>query len=206
MFKFFTLLVLLYSTLFSADLTITDGFQKSNNFTLKYYDDENSLLTIDEIEKIVFKETLPSQFTMGYKYNNVWFKIEIENHSKDEDFVLYFTESIWSTLDLYTKEGSQWKVQKNGLTVARYGGEEFIVLLTETGIGNAVELAERIRANIENNHIVLDDGKVVHITVSIGATQLDTIKDKDIEMIIKRCDKALYESKNKGRNMVSTLL
>lgn len=565
MFKFFTLLILCYSALFSADLTITDGFKKSNNFTLKFYDDESSLLTIDEIEKINFTDTIPSQFTMGYKYDNVWFKIEIENHSKNEDFVLYLTESIWSTLDLYTKEDSQWKVQKNGLNVplnerditdsspsfnlhiksnetsvlyikgntiasqigefqlyskkeffnpsrititewytiyafvlflfillnfynlliikeriyayyimyvfstivfsfmhsgvyislgfpnwveglhvlgqlvlftlllfsieflklqetfpsmkkvfnylalgalffalllsqnlpyatvasniffsgtllfiiyvavrvlkngfdgakyylialmlflptmammamnfnamlvnndftryaflagafveiflftilltnrykninktnnlltlktvelenmrkqltieattdvlsglynrryfyniskqyyltankynqelsvlmididtfknindtyghtvgdkiiessakiltkvtrnsdivARYGGEEFIILLTETGIDNAEELAERIRVTIENNHIVLDSGEVVHITVSIGVTQLNNTKDKNIEMTIKRCDNALYESKNKGRNMVSTLL
>ncbi len=117
MFKFFTLFVLLYTALFSADLTITDGFKKSDSFTLKYYDDENSLLTIYDIEKIDFKETLPSQFAMGYKYDNVWFKIEIENRSENEDFVLYFTESIWSTLDLYTKENSQWNVQNNGLNV-----------------------------------------------------------------------------------------
>ena len=117
MFKFFTLFALFYSTLFSADLTIIDGFQKSDNFTLKYYDDKNSLLTIDEIEKIDFNDTLPSQFTMGYKYDNVWFKLEIENTSKNEDFVLYFTESIWSILDLYTKENATWKVQKNGLNI-----------------------------------------------------------------------------------------
>ena len=117
MFKFFTLFVLLYSTLFSADLTIANGFEKSDNFRLKYYYDKNSLLTIDDIEKIDFKETIPSQFTMGYKYDNVWFKIEIENSSQNEDFVLYFTESIWSVLDLYKKQNSQWKVQKNGLDI-----------------------------------------------------------------------------------------
>ena len=117
MFKFFTLFVLLYSTLLSADLTVADGFKKNDSFTLKYYYDENSLLDIDDIEKIDFKESLPSQFTMGYKYDNIWFKIEIENKSENEDFVLYFTESIWSTLDLYMKQNSKWKVQKNGLDI-----------------------------------------------------------------------------------------
>ena len=73
-FKFFTLIVLFYSTLCSADLTIIDGFEKNDNFSLQYYYDENSLLNIDDIEKIDFKETIPSQFTMGYKYDNVWFK------------------------------------------------------------------------------------------------------------------------------------
>ena len=54
MFRFFTLFLLLYSTLFSVDLTITDGFEKINNFSLKYYYDENSLLNIEDIEKIDF--------------------------------------------------------------------------------------------------------------------------------------------------------
>ena len=117
MFKFLALFVLLSSTLWSADLSITDQFEKSDNFTLKYYDDQNSLLSIDDIQNIDFEETIPSQFTMGYKYDNVWFKIEIENNSTNEDFVLYFTESTWSTLDLYSKQDTQWKVNKNGLNV-----------------------------------------------------------------------------------------
>ena len=117
MFKYLTLCIVLYSTLWSADITITDGFKKNDNFTLKYCDDRSSLLTVDDIEKKNFKETIPNQFTMGYKYDNVWFKIEIENRSDHEDFVLYFTESIWSVLDLYTKKNTQWNVQKNGLAI-----------------------------------------------------------------------------------------
>ena len=117
MFKLFTLFILLYSPLWSTALSITHDFKKSDNFTLQYYDDENSVLTIDDIEKIDFKETIPSQFTLGYKYSNIWFKIEIVNPSENEDFVLYFTESIWTTLDLYTKEENNWKIQKNGLHI-----------------------------------------------------------------------------------------
>ena len=98
------------------------------------------------------------------------------------------------------------KITRTSDVVARYGGEEFIILLTETGIDNALEFAERIRVSIQNNQIVLDNGEVVHVTVSIGVTQLNNMKDRDIEETIKRCDKALYESKNKGKNMVSTLL
>jgi two-component system, sensor histidine kinase LadS len=118
--KILTLFVLLYTTLFSADLIITDGFKESKHFSIKYYYDQNSLLNIDDIEQIVFKENVPSQFTMGYKYDNVWFKIEIENHSKNENFVLYFTESIWSTLDLYSKINKKWKVTQNGLDIPLY--------------------------------------------------------------------------------------
>ena len=98
------------------------------------------------------------------------------------------------------------KISRNSDVVARYGGEEFIVLLAETGIDQTVELAERIRVEIEKNHMKLDNGGIVHITVSIGVSTLNNINDKDIEETIKRCDKALYESKKNGRNMVSTIL
>ena len=97
------------------------------------------------------------------------------------------------------------KVTSNSDVVARYGGEEFIVLLTDTGVNGAVALAERIRVETENNHIKLDTGELIHITVSIGVTKLDNMKDKDIEETIKRCDKALYRSKDQGRNMVSLI-
>lgn len=98
------------------------------------------------------------------------------------------------------------KITRNHDVVARYGGEEFIILLAETGSDKAIELAERIRVEIENNHITLENGEVVHITVSIGVTQLNNKNDKDIEETIKRCDNALYESKDQGRNRVSTIL
>lgn len=101
----------------NASVVLTDDVTKKTNFEIQYYYDISSSLTINTIEKIAFQETIPSQFTKGYKYENAWFKIDIINKSKNEDFVLYFTESIWSTLDLYTKENGSWKVQKNGLHI-----------------------------------------------------------------------------------------
>lgn len=98
------------------------------------------------------------------------------------------------------------KRTRNSDVVARYGGEEFIVLLAETEMDRAVELAERIRIDIENNHVKLDNGNSVKITVSIGVTELNHRIDKDIEETIKRSDKALYEAKNKSRNRVSTII
>lgn len=115
-FRFFTLFFVLYTSL-SASLIVHDGFTKSDNFTIKQYYDESSVIKIEDIVTKEFTDTIPNQFTLGYRYDNVWFKIEIDNRSKNEDFVLYFTESIWSTLDLYQKENDQWKIQKNGLNI-----------------------------------------------------------------------------------------
>jgi len=115
--KLFLLLFLFSTSLLNASLVLTDKFKKYDNFTLQYLYDENASLTIENVLKINFTQTIPSQFTQGYKYGNAWFKIKILNNSNNEDYVLFFTESIWSTLSLYTQKDSLWVVQENGLSI-----------------------------------------------------------------------------------------
>ena len=86
--------------------------------------------------------------------------------------------------------------------LARYGGEEFIIILPETKLEEAMLLAQRIRKEIEQRDIDLNDDKIIHITVSIGVSQLDNENDTSIENTIQRCDNALYDAKNSGRNRV----
>ncbi len=72
----------------------------------------------------------------------------------------------------------------------RYGGEEFLILLPETGLSEACEVAERIRKDVE--------GKT-GITVSLGVASYDhNMQNK--EDIIKKADDALLLAKQKGRN------
>ena len=108
---------LLFTTSVSATVILTDEIQKNEHFRIKYFYDESSSLTIQNISKTNFTQTIPSQFTKGYNYGNAWFKFEFQNNSKNNEFVLYFTESIWSTLNLYSKQHSSWLVQKNGLNI-----------------------------------------------------------------------------------------
>ncbi|MEA5575808.1 diguanylate cyclase [Anabaena sp. UHCC 0451] len=82
----------------------------------------------------------------------------------------------------------------------RFGGEEFIVLLPETDIDEAVVVAERIREQISNKSISMEDKKV-SITVSIGVASYN-LGDKTIDVIIQRADQAVYQAKNQGRNRV----
>jgi diguanylate cyclase (GGDEF)-like protein len=84
----------------------------------------------------------------------------------------------------------------------RIGGEEFSILLPETGLETALQVAERIRASIESLEIIWE-GRRIQMTSSIGVT---SIKDEDVEMkqAISRADEALYDAKNAGRNQVQT--
>lgn len=74
----------------------------------------------------------------------------------------------------------------------RYGGEEFLILLRQTGLSEAVEVAERMRKSIEAE---------TEITASFGiaAYHEDIQKAEDI---VNNADKALYEAKQKGKNRV----
>lgn len=78
----------------------------------------------------------------------------------------------------------------------RWGGEEFMILMPETIIKNAGELAEKIR-NIIENYIFED---VKSVTISCGVTQF--IKDDTFDSFIKRVDDALYHAKKRGRNRI----
>ena len=87
--------------------------------------------------------------------------------------------------------------------VARFGGEEFFVAMPDVDQKAASHAAERIRAAIESAPFVLPGrSEPVHVTVSVGAA-IATSADIDAEAIIKRADRALYESKEAGRNRVS---
>lgn len=88
-------------------------------------------------------------------------------------------------------------------TAARYGGEEFCVLLPETELSGAVKLAENIRKDIERTRIrrAKDQDEIGSISVSIGAT---CYRPKETAAsFIDRADKALYRSKQTGRNRVT---
>lgn len=87
---------------------------------------------------------------------------------------------------------------REGDIFARYGGEEFVVLLPKTALKQGFEIAERIRKVIEV-HKYNFDGKNLIVTTSIGVADFrEGVTSPD--ELFKRADKALYTSKEKGRN------
>ena len=85
---------------------------------------------------------------------------------------------------------------------ARYGGEEFVVMLCETGLATAEKVAERILESVENMDIVYEHQHLT-ITISAGACQYDPVVDASPLQLVDRADKALYVSKQNGRNRVT---
>ena len=85
----------------------------------------------------------------------------------------------------------------------RYGGEEFTVILPETAGAEARTVAQRIRAALETERFYPQDSKEVRITISIGVTEYHP--KEELSTFIQRADKAMYLSKQNGRNKVSML-
>lgn len=88
--------------------------------------------------------------------------------------------------------------------LVRYGGEEFCLLLPDTDVGDAVALAERIRAATEYAMFIFDEGQSeqrIHVTVSGGVAKLGA--DARIDTLVARADEALYAAKNAGRNQIA---
>jgi diguanylate cyclase (GGDEF)-like protein len=82
--------------------------------------------------------------------------------------------------------------------LGRWGGEEFmIVSLGQTGV-QALQMAERLRAELEN----MVFPRVGTVTVSIGVTSY--IAGEGIDAFVKRADDALYQAKASGRNRVES--
>lgn len=84
-------------------------------------------------------------------------------------------------------------------TITRFGGEEFCVLVTDCDERLLMEVAERIRAAVEAMPVAYE-GQKLSITVSLGARAFKDGEAVDSRSVIADADKAMYESKDGGRN------
>jgi two-component system cell cycle response regulator len=84
--------------------------------------------------------------------------------------------------------------------VARYGGEEFAVLLTNTGLSVALQVAERLRIKLSEQDFAFS-GRKVSLTASIGVAHNEG-NTAVMESLLARADQALYQAKRNGKNRV----
>lgn len=99
-------------------------------------------------------------------------------------------------------------IKKNLRTIdifARIGGEEFCILLPQTSLENAHKFSEKIRGIVGKNTFYFNTMEI-HITISLGITYCnDKMSQVPFEDLLDLADKALYNSKHRGRNKSSCL-
>jgi diguanylate cyclase (GGDEF)-like protein len=143
-------------------------------------------------------ETLARQVAQAERYNHPFsvLMIDVDHFKKYND-----TYGHPAGDDVLVKIASILKESVRTVDyAARYGGEEFLLVLSETPLEGALEVAERIRASVTEDAFGSDNEKV-QITVSIGVAEFPANGDSS-ESIMASADAALYKAKRRGRNRV----
>ncbi len=94
------------------------------------------------------------------------------------------------------------RIQRAGDLIARYGGEEFVLVLPQTHLAGAEQVAERVRQSVVEAQIEHRGAPLGYLTLSVGGAV--AAEDLDLERgeqsLIAEADSALYEAKDAGRN------
>ena len=163
------------------------------------------MATVDSLTKVYirrhFGQRLNDEFKMAKRYNTKLSLIMV-----DVDHFKNFNDNYGHQLgDLVLQEvGVVLKRTSRETDIpARYGGEEFAIILPSTDTEGAYILAERLRNDIEMLNIPSSKGNL-KVTVSIGVATYTEIAHIDSPRdLIEEADKALYRSKETGRNRVT---
>lgn len=150
--------------------------------------------------RLFFNERMPGEMHRAIRYERdlavVFCDIDFfksvndqYGHAVGDDVLIVFVESLQREL----RAEIDWLV--------RYGGEEFLIVLPETSLPAAIEVAERMRLNVERDlKVPLPDGQYLNITASFGVAE--RLADDTLETLVQRADQWLYFSKSLGRNQV----
>jgi two-component system, cell cycle response regulator len=86
--------------------------------------------------------------------------------------------------------------------VGRWGGEELLLLLVGATLVDAAAIADRVRAKIAATPLMLEDGRPVALTASVGVASTEADSACTLEALIRGADAALYHAKAAGRDCV----
>ncbi len=167
-----------------------------------------------KLQELVFKDGLTGLY--NHRYFQELMDKELDRsrrYAKEFSLILFDIDHFKKINDSYGHPGGDQvlkslsnvvlKTMRESDMVARYGGEEFAVVLPETNETGAKVFAERLRRAIEQLETLFDN-RTIKCTISLGVTTcLPGAEVENKSILIDSADKALYRSKNNGRNQVS---
>lgn len=176
-----------------------------------------ALVAIDNARLFAELQNLATTDTLTRVHNRRYFfeLAELEfarskRYGRDVSLILFDADNFKSINDNYGREIGDRVLKiianccRNSLrhfdVVGRYGGEDFIIMLPETPMNIAADVADRLRKSIESVRVDTHKGEI-SVTVSVGVA-VATESTPDLPALINRADMALYEAKRAGRNKV----
>jgi diguanylate cyclase (GGDEF)-like protein len=93
---------------------------------------------------------------------------------------------------------------RQGTQIYRFDGEEFLMLLDGTLLKPAADVAERLRAVVQQQSILTTSGPI-NATISFGIAQKDLTHDRHASDVVRRAEQALLEAKREGRNRIKVI-
>ena len=173
---------------------------------------ENLRRQIDELSELVSTDALTGLF--NFRHFKTILQAEMDRSKRSgipTSLVLVDLDHFKSVNDTYGHEVGNLSLKymatilKNEVRttdiVFRYGGEEFAIIFPETHLNLAVKVADRIREQIANSPISVNDGEI-KITASMGASVYMKTSVLDLTEFVDSVDKYLYEAKQSGRNCI----
>jgi len=169
----------------------------------RMYTEMEKLATIDGLTQIAnhrkFQDIMSLEMERSQRYNTplTLLLMDIDHFKKFNDTYGHPVGDLVLQMVAKALQGSI----RNTDYCALYGGEEFVVVLIQTDEEQSRILAERVRKAVESMQVRNDD-KILKVTVSIGSATFPTDAG-DKQGLIDNADKAMYASKQSGRNRVS---
>lgn len=169
-----------------------------------YYSELKHLATTDGLTRIpnrrAFDEKLTLEIQRSERYN-----LKMQLLMIDIDHFKIFNDNYGHLVgDEVLRQVAQSlaKMIRSIDGIGRYGGEEFSILLINTNTEQAIKKAEMIRSQIEKKAFSFE-GSEYKLTISIGVAEFNKKTMQNAKDFIRVADKALYASKNAGRNRVT---
>lgn len=161
----------------------------------------NKLAKYDPLTNLLNRRSMKAEINKAnYQYNA---------NDKDFAFLLCDIDDFKKVNDTYGHDCGDYILReisnviadlvRNCDSVCRWGGEEILILLNDIKDDTISEIASRINSNLRKKILMYDD-IVIGITLTIGISS--SIKEKDIENMIRKADENLYKGKNSGKNCI----
>lgn len=185
---------------------------KLGNCVFKYVD---SLLEVEFTEGLHARgitDQLTGAFNHSYLVARLGFAIDTATPTRPVSIVAFDFDNFKQINDQYGHAAGDHVLRASSALImdafvrptdlfARMGGEEFVIVLPETPLEKAIEIAEQVRATLEGRTFVYD-GDEIRLTSSFGVCAAETAVEQP-EFLLLRADELLYRSKREGRNRVS---